>query len=497
MPDSQANVIALFGTAAHVKANDLSYRWGYISGSGSPVGSLTPLFIGQEYLDTSGNNWWRSNGTGNTNWVEVGGSTDALGTTTITSASANALAVGANGATHPVLNVDASTTSVATGLNIKGAAAAAGLALAVISSGAAENLTLDALGTGTITLNGTATGVVVVGHGLNVTGAEAITSASATAFAVGLAGTTNPALNVDASTASSATGLNIKSAAAAAGLALSVISSGTPENLTVDAKGTGTITLNGTATGAVHVGHGLTVDAGGLTVTAGTTTLPGSTATVAPLVMTSGTLLTTAAAGAIEYDGVAFYATAVASARQQLDAEQFVIATNNSSTYNGSGLDSAAAAAVFTSTMGATANGAITLVAGKTYAFEAVYLLTNTGTTSHTWSVLFGGNASYTSIAYSIFGLSSTASTPATGGLTGYATVATAIVATAASTSATENVTIQLNGVLTVNAGGTLIPQMQASARPGASGTPGVTVLKGSYFRIWEMAGTGTVGNWS
>ena len=70
-----------------------------------------------------------------------------------------------------------------------------------------------------------------------------ITSSNAAAFAVGLAGATNPALNIDASTASSATGLNIKSAAAGSGIALSVISSGNNESITINAKGTGTITV--------------------------------------------------------------------------------------------------------------------------------------------------------------------------------------------------------------------------------------------------------------
>jgi len=224
---------------------------------------------------------------------------------------------------------------------------------------------------------------------------------------------------------------------------------------------------------------------------------PAGTATVAPIQLAAGTNLTTAAAGAIEFDGTAFYATAVASSRQQVDAEQYTIASADSATYNNTGLDTNAAAPVFTATMGGSANGAVTLVAGKTYLFEAQYILTNTGTTSHTWAVLFGGTATFTSILYSIFGLSATGSAPATGGLTGYATVATAVVATAASTSATENVTIQMTGTLVVNAGGTLIPQMQASARPGASGTPGVVVKKGSFFRLWEMAPVAALGNWS
>ena len=44
--------------------------------------------------------------------------------------------------------------------------AASGAALAVISSGAAENGTIDAKGTGTLTLQGTATGNLISGAGL-------------------------------------------------------------------------------------------------------------------------------------------------------------------------------------------------------------------------------------------------------------------------------------------------------------------------------------------
>jgi hypothetical protein len=183
------------------------------------------------------------------------------------------------------------------------------------------------------------------------------------------------------------------------------------------------------------------------------------------------------------------------------DAEQYVIASADSATYNNTGLDTNAAAAVFTTAMGGSANGAITLTAGKTYAFEACYNLTNTGTTSHTWATLFGGTATFsTGSQYQAFGCSGTAaSTPASGGLQGFiasTTLSTAVVVTAASTSATEQVSVDLQGTLVINAGGTLIPQLKASARPGASGTPGVVVKAGSYFRIWQLS-TGAVGNWS
>lgn len=81
-----------------------------------------------------------------------------------------------------------------------------------------------------------------------------ITSPSAGAFTVGGNGATNPAFNIDASTASAATGLNIKSAAAAGGVALSAISSGTNEPLSLDAKGTGVLNLGVNSTGGFAIG---------------------------------------------------------------------------------------------------------------------------------------------------------------------------------------------------------------------------------------------------
>lgn len=404
MSDSAANILANAGTAWHVKGTTIINQIGWISGSGSPVGSVTPTFTGQEYFDSTNFNWWRSYGTGNTQWVELGGETEAIaGPTTITAANANALAVGANGATNPVFQINSATASVATGISITGAAA---------GSGVAEQ----------------------------------------------------------------------------------VISSGTNENFTINAKGSGTLSLNNTATGAVSLAAG----GGGVTIGAGS-------ATVAPLTLSSGTVLTAAAAGAIEFDGNAFYATAVASSRQQIDAEQYIIATANSATYNNAGLDSNSAYQVFTSTTNsALSSGAVTVQNGKTYAFEFQYMLTNTGTTSHTWAVALGGNASFaTGSGYGATGVTGTsASTPASGSLTGFinsTTLSTAVVVTAAQTSATEQVTVSGSGVLVIGSsgGGTVIPQMKASARPGATGTPGVTILAGSFFRIWEMGTNTQVGDWS
>ena len=207
--------------------------------------------------------------------ITLGRATTISGTATlaqanVTSTSATAFTVAGAGSNYG-LQVDESTGSAATGIKIKAAAAAGGVAVSVISSGTNEALTIDAKGSGTITLAGTSTGAVVVGHGLTVSASGAgitgnstvagtlgVTSTSATAFTVTGSGS-NYGLQVDESTGSAATGIKIKAAAAAGGVAVSVISSGTNENLTIDAKGSGTITLAGTSTGLVQIGHILNI----------------------------------------------------------------------------------------------------------------------------------------------------------------------------------------------------------------------------------------------
>lgn len=105
--------------------------------------------------------------------------------------------------------------------------------------------------------------------GQSVVALGTITSTSATAFSVGRQGATNPVLNIDASTASVVTGLNIVGAASGSGAALVVTSSATNESLTIDAKGSGTVTINGTATGGVTLGTATTITTGDFTVTNG------------------------------------------------------------------------------------------------------------------------------------------------------------------------------------------------------------------------------------
>jgi hypothetical protein len=109
-----------------------------------------------------------------------------------------------------------------------------------------------------------ASGAIAAVVGITNTGALNTTVSSATALTVANTGS-DYALQVDTSTSSSATGIKIKSAAAAGGVALSVISSGTDEKLTIDAKGAGNIEIGSTSTGDILLGGGSTTT--GCTVT--------------------------------------------------------------------------------------------------------------------------------------------------------------------------------------------------------------------------------------
>lgn len=90
-----------------------------------------------------------------------------------------------------------------------------------------------------ITLSlGALTGVTSI-----ASGAVAVTSTSVDALAVGANGITNPALQVDASTATQATGVAISGKAAGTAPTIGAISSGTNEGLNIFSKGTGSLTF--------------------------------------------------------------------------------------------------------------------------------------------------------------------------------------------------------------------------------------------------------------
>ena len=95
----------------------------------------------------------------------------------------------------------------------------------------------------------------------------------------------------------------------------------TSGSVTIDAPavaGTNTLTLPAVTDTLVGLAATQTLTNKSVSLAAGTTS-------VAPFNLTSGTNLTTATAGAVEYDGTVFYATPTASQRGVITAEQIIL----------------------------------------------------------------------------------------------------------------------------------------------------------------------------
>jgi len=216
-----------------------------------------------------------------------------------------------------------------------------------------------------------------------------------------------------------------------------------------------------------------------LTLAAGTTSL-------SPLTMQSGTNLTTATAGAVEYDGNVVYTTPSATAGRGL-SPSVLIYRLNSALPGGTGTS---AQSVF---------GESVTVAGSTvYLFEAVYRFSRgSGTTSHSFGISFGGTATFNNIAYqyvvaAVNTSTATASTP----VLGFRTVATNINLATGITIATYSISVQIRGSFSVNASGTFIPQYTLSASTGIQ----YSTETGSYIKIYPVGASGadtSIGAWA
>ena len=201
----------------------------------------------------------------------------------------------------------------------------------------------------------------------------------------------------------------------------------------------------------------------------------------APIKFTSGTNLTTAEAGTMEYDGNVHYSTHAASARGVNTSVQFIRLT---SAYTipteGGGLR-----AIFNSPT----NGAVTLKGSASYQFELVGAFTSLSATSGNAQFGFLGTASSTSLRYLSLAFKGVA-TPSTCQVAN-TTTSSATTITGATTG--TGLQCRITGVISIDTGGTLIPAIGHSvvARP--------IVGVNTFFNIWPI-GTDTVqsvGNWS
>lgn len=211
------------------------------------------------------------------------------------------------------------------------------------------------------------------------------------------------------------------------------------------------------------------------------------TASVAPLNFTSGTSLTTATAGAIEYDGKVFYGTPQSTQRGVIPGMQFFRLNADLA-----GANVATVQSVF--------NVSVTLSTSTVYAFEAMYYFNKTaGATSHTLGIGFGGSATLNSILYGgiSFDGSTVLPTRANSGTSQIASAsATNLAITGAIASAASTSFSSIKGIASINGGGTFTPQYTLSAAPGGA----YSTMANSYFLIYPIGASGSnvnVGTWA
>jgi hypothetical protein len=198
-------------------------------------------------------------------------------------------------------------------------------------------------------------------------------------------------------------------------------------------------------------------------------------------ILTSAALLTSAIAGVGEVDanGIRYW-THATSERSVVDSEQFISLTGAYTLTS-----QTAAQKLFNSST----NGALTVSSSKSYYFECFFSLTSMSSTSGAFGFSFGGTATFTSQTWQSSATKSTLAT-ASAPLISFNTAANVAIS-AANTTTTGHARIW--GIVRINAGGTLIPQVSLGVASAA------IVGVNSYFRIWPV-GTNSVtnvGNWS
>lgn len=204
------------------------------------------------------------------------------------------------------------------------------------------------------------------------------------------------------------------------------------------------------------------------------------------ILLTSETL-TTPASGTIEFDGKVPYFSGQDTQRGVMPSMQYYVLTQSIA-----GSNSTAAQNVL--------GVGVTLSSNTVYAFNGNFNFFKTaGTTSHTFNFQWGGTATFNRIVTNLINYD---------GTNGFVTPTRAIeilvmesigptAITASNSSAFLTVNIQISGIVSVNSGGTLIPQYSLSAAPGGAYTSSAS----NYMNIWPI-GTAdgnpiSVGAWA
>ena len=247
-----------------------------------------------------------------------------------------------------------------------------------------------------------------------------------------------------------------------------------------DGAGNVRVTVDATNfTTSQKIGAGVTSPSAVLHLKAGT-----ATAGTAPLKLTSGTKLTTAEAGAVEYDGTIAYFTPASTARALLPSTYIYTRrtalglTNNNSNQSILNLT----------------NG-VTLQASTSYEVEGEFYLTTTGTTSH--NELFGfvlTTATTSEVGISVTRI--TVSTTATGTTSTYLASATPVATSPSAITSAQNVLYKVRGVIGITTGGQVNPVIAFSTAPGGTST----IQPVAWFKFTPIGASGsniTIGTWT
>jgi hypothetical protein len=245
-----------------------------------------------------------------------------------------------------------------------------------------------------------------------------------------------------------------------------------------------TSTTNASASGdqvLVKVGNNGATTAATFASTAAFLQLGAGTTAIAPLKFTSGTNLSTAAAGAVEYDGSVAYFSPAASTRSTIVADQIMYLGTAYTLTNATGVQKL---------FNGSTNGTVTLQVGD-YQFECYATISSLPTTG-TFGFAFAGTATYTQ-AWMATGARVAAGTAATPSVSFNTAANTAVTPTSSTTTAF----MFIKGTVNVTVTGTLIPQFSMTTTSAAA-----VIGVGSFFKIAPLSGTnGTanlaIGNWS
>lgn len=205
--------------------------------------------------------------------------------------------------------------------------------------------------------------------------------------------------------------------------------------------------------------------------------LPAGTTSDAPLLFQSGSNLTTATAGAVEYDGKVIYST---PAGRGVSPSMMFYRVNS----NIVGLNSTLNQFIF--------GVGVDLAANTVYAFDSfVYLSKTAGTTAHSLQISFLSSATYNNSFVFLDCAGVGAALTATWG-----TLANTFTAQSNIISASSSTVVRITGNVSVSGGGKLTPRYNCTSAPGGA----YSTVVGSYFSIWPIGAAGantSVGPWT